>query len=144
MSISSEKITTSDADELPNITFASKHIDSNDPIFFHKTTQRNLYESELLEKKHSTGCFDVIFTNEKDEITEGSFTNIFIKKNGVFLTPKRECGLLGGIYRQQMLDNPDIKTSEEVIFRHDLENADQIFLCNAVRGLFEVKLLKSP
>lgn len=142
ISIASENISMVFKDELPKITLATPPVNSGNPIYFHKTTCRNFYENELRQKQQETGCFDVIFHNEKGEITEGSFTNIFIKKADVFYTPKRECGLLDGIFRQKILDDPEIKASETIIHKSDLEEADQIYLCNSVRGMIEVELLK--
>ena len=142
ISIISEKIPMVFNDILPKITLAEHPINSEDPIYFHKTTCRNYYENELRKKQKETGCFDVIFHNEKGEITEGSFTNIFIKKGNIYYTPKQECGLLGGVFRQKVLEDDKIKTDETIIYKHDLEGAEQIFLCNSIRGMIEVKLDK--
>ena len=100
--------------------------------------------SWALEKgKHEkeSACFDVIFTNQRGELTEGSRTNLFIKKNGVLYTPPIECGLLAGIFRQRLLDDESIHTVEKILFAEDLYSADQLYLCNSIRGMVAVNLV---
>ncbi len=83
---------------------------SRDDVFlYHKTTHRGLYDSEY--RKHSArGYFDVIFTNQEGEVTEGAITNVFIKKDGVFYTPPVDCGLLDGVYRAEfMASHPECR-----------------------------------
>ncbi|MDG2090430.1 MAG: aminotransferase class IV [Gammaproteobacteria bacterium] len=99
------------------------------------------YEQEYLKSYEKTGCFDVLFSNQKGEITEGSRTNLFIKKGDTFYTPPIECGLLDGIYRRQILDDENIKSVEKILFFEDLRSAEQLYLCNSVRGLIPVSLI---
>lgn len=140
VTISSEKIIEKTSAELPSITISDKTIDSQDRFYFHKTTRRNLFSQELNKHKKETGCLDVIFTNERGELTEGSYTNLFIKKDGVFYTPPLDSGLLAGIYRQKILDDDSMTSEEKILFVSDLESADEIYLSNAVRGLMRVKI----
>jgi len=142
ISISSERLSMSDDNRKPKVAVSNFKIDKNDPMYFHKTTQRDLYRREFGKYKDNLGCFDVLFMNENDEVTEGSFTNIFVKKNEVYYTPPIDCGLLSGIYRQTLIDDPDIKTKEKLLYFKDLLDADKIFLCNSVRGLVEVQLIE--
>jgi len=104
------------------------------------TTERKFYQSELAKYRKLTNCFDVIFLNEKKEVTEGSFTNIFIKKDGLYYTPPIECGLLPGIYRDYLLDDENFKTIEKKLMVSDLKSADEVYLCNSVRGLQRVNI----
>ena len=52
---------------------------------------------------------DNFCVNEKGEITEGTFTNIGILKDGIIYTPPIECGLLNGITRQKLLNEGKAK-----------------------------------
>ena len=92
-------------------------------------------------RAQAAGLFDVIFCNERDEITEGCITNIFILKDGVYFTPPLECGLLDGIMRKQLLAVKE-KTPvfERVLFKTDILEADKIFLCNSVRGVVPAQI----
>ena len=136
--ITSEKMTMPNDDNLPLTVLSSSPINSKDPLYFHKTTERKFYQEELQKYRKLTGCYDVLFTNEKKEITEGSFTNIFVKKGGLFYTPPIECGLLSGIYREHLLMDDRYKTLEKKLTISDLVSADAVYLCNSVRGLQRV------
>jgi para-aminobenzoate synthetase/4-amino-4-deoxychorismate lyase len=126
--------------EKPFVTISHKQTSSNDIFLYHKTTHRNLYNQEH-ENCSRKGFFDVIFTNEKGEVTEGAISNVFIKKNGTLYTPPLECGLLPGIYRQYLLQHPKIKVKEKKLTKNDLQKASEIYLANAVKGLIKVVLL---
>ena len=143
LSITSEKMASVVNDALKTVIISDVIMNSNDPIYFHKTTLRDLYTCEFNKHKRERGCFDVLFTNERGELTEGSFTNILMKKDGVFYTPPIKCGLLAGIYRQEMLASDSMSVQEKVIFPKDLKKADQVYLCNSVRGLMPVHLLEN-
>ena len=129
-------------DPLPEpltVTLASQNTDSSDRFLFHKTTRRDLYEQELKAARQQ-GCFDVIFRNEKNEITEGAISNIFIRKGDLYLTPPVDCGLLAGTYRRHMLESQQYNVREQILTLQNLLTADQIFLTNALRGLIAVRL----
>jgi para-aminobenzoate synthetase / 4-amino-4-deoxychorismate lyase len=118
----------------------SPHGTSSKDVFLrHKTTQRNLYETQYAEAR-TNGFDDTIFLNERDEITEGAISNIFIRRTGRLLTPPLSSGVLPGVFRRHLLETT-AGADEHVLKLADLESADAIFLCNSVRGLWQVKLL---
>ena len=119
----------------PKIVISSKRIDRNNIFLYHKTTQRSLYEQELKTAREN-GFFEVIFMNKREELTEGSFTNIFIEKEGKLITPPVSAGLLEGVYRQYLLSQG--LAQEGVVRIKDLCGADKIYVGNSVRGLIEV------
>ncbi|HOK41469.1 MAG TPA: aminodeoxychorismate synthase component I [bacterium] len=119
------------------ITISKKRTNTKNIFLYHKTTNRELYNKEF-NKYRKKGFYDVLFMNEKDEITEGTFNNVIIEKNNKIITPPIECGLLNGIYREYLIKKKRIK--EEIIKYNDLKNAEKIYLCNSVRGLVEVLL----
>ncbi|MCE5194965.1 MAG: aminodeoxychorismate synthase component I [Nitrospiraceae bacterium] len=111
--------------------------DSRKKFLYHKTTNRNLYD-RLFKTAQSKGFADIIFMNEKNEITEGAIHNIIIKRGAEFITPPIESGLLNGVFRQHLLETRlDIK--EGLLYLKDLEEAEDIYICNAVRGLRKAK-----
>jgi para-aminobenzoate synthetase/4-amino-4-deoxychorismate lyase len=119
---------------------AESRTSSDDRFLFHKTTQRQSYDQELA-RAHSAQCDDALFFNERGELTEGAMHNVFLSKNGVWLTPAAPCGLLPGTYRARFLaEHPEAR--EEILRREDLLQADAIHLCNSVRGMYEVKLVE--
>lgn len=115
---------------------------SNDLFLYHKTTKRHLYDSAYREAL-SRGFIEVIFMNEKGQITEGAISNIFIKKGEAYYTPPVECGLLNGIYRQHLLETlPNVE--QKILYLNDLKEADSLFICNSVRGIRETKIHLLP
>ncbi len=118
--------------------FSRRRTDARDPMLFHKTTHRPLYAEELKEAMDA-GFDDVLFMNLGDEVTEGAISNIFIEKDGCWLTPPVESGLLAGVYRRHLLET--LRSVEErVLYAEDLRRADAVYLCNAVRGLRRVEI----
>jgi len=117
------------------ISLSEKRVNSDDIFLYHKTTRRELYDREykICLKK---GYTDVIFTNERGEITEGAISNLIVKKNGNYFTPPIGSGLLNGIYRRYFIKNN--QTKEKTLFLDDLLNADKIYICNSVRGIREI------
>ena len=110
---------------------------SEDRFLYHKTTHRELYD-RLYAQAREDGFEDVIFRNEKDQITEGAVNNIFVEKDGALQTPPISCGLLPGVFRQQILDAG--YAIEKILELEDLKHADAIYLCNAIRGVRKVIL----
>jgi para-aminobenzoate synthetase / 4-amino-4-deoxychorismate lyase len=106
---------------------------SDNPFLYHKTTHRAFYDDERTRLAKHTGCFECIFTNERGEITEGSFTTLFIRKGGRLLTPALPCGLLPGIQRQKLIDHQGCE--EAILTLDDVRNAETILIGNSVRGL---------
>ncbi|MES2771913.1 MAG: aminotransferase class IV, partial [Pseudomonadota bacterium] len=83
--------------------------------------------------------FDAIFLNTRGEVCEGARSNIFIERgDGLLHTPALSCGLLPGILRAQLLNSG--RAVESVLSLEMLRSASKIYLSNALRGLFPVKL----
>jgi para-aminobenzoate synthetase/4-amino-4-deoxychorismate lyase len=120
------------------IRLSPERTSSNDLFLRHKTTQRNLYESQYAEAR-ANGLDDTIFLNERDEITEGAISNIFIQQSDRLLTPPLSSGVLPGVFRRYLLET-SAGAEEHILKVTDLESADAVLLCNSVRGLWKVRL----
>ena len=123
----------------PRVYLCAKRTDSRNPFLYHKSTNRKIYDQEY-KRCRRLGFYDVIFANEKDEITEGAISNIFIRKNGSLYTPPVSCGLLDGVYRRSMFSLHKEGVKEKVLHKKDLLGAEEIYLCNSVKGLVRVQL----
>jgi para-aminobenzoate synthetase/4-amino-4-deoxychorismate lyase len=139
------KLTISHAKHIANVASQTGHIhlssertSSTDVFLRHKTTQRKLYDSQYA-KCREEGFDEVIFLNEKDEVTEGAISNIFIRKAGELFTPPLRSGVLPGVFRRHILETEDT-AKELALTLEDLESADGIYLCNSLRGMREVRL----
>ena len=79
------------------------------------------------------GYDEVIFMNDTGEITEGSITNVFVKKGDVLLTPPVSSGLLPGTFRGALIAAGECR--EQVLYPSHLQSADEVCLGNSVRRL---------
>lgn len=107
-------------------------IDSRDPLYYHKTSDRGRYTDrlELLE-----GVDDALLMNERGELTETTIGNIVLKLDGRLVTPPLNCGLLPGVYRQELLDERQI--AEQVVTLVDLKRCTALWMINSLRGWVE-------
>ncbi|MDW5267168.1 MULTISPECIES: aminodeoxychorismate synthase component I [Acidobacteriaceae] len=138
LTISHAKHTANSASQTGHICLSSEHTSSADVFLRHKTTLRKLYDSQYA-KCRDDGFDEVIFLNERDEVTEGAISNIFIRRAGELFTPPLRAGVLPGVFRRHILET-DATAKEKVLTLKDLESADAIYLCNSLRGMREVKL----
>ena len=122
------------------ICFAGPAVLSSNPMLRHKSSLREIYDSVRGEAIKKHGVIDVIFVNEKGEVTEGAISNIFAEIDGVLVTPPVACGLLGGIMRQTIVDGPR-DTKEAILLISDIKKAPKLYICNSVRELVSVTLL---
>src|SRR6185295_12633710 len=58
------------------VALATQAVDSSDRFLFHKTTKRDFYNAQLAAQP---GCNDVIFWNEKGEVTESTIANVVVQ-----------------------------------------------------------------
>ena len=116
---------------------------ATDPLFLrHKSTVREQYDLAW-QTAESQGAFDMLFCNQQGYLTEGGRSNIFIRKNKVWSTPPLSDGVLPGVMRSVVLDDSAIPTCEEQLTLMDLFAADEVMLCNSLRGTLIVKLCKA-
>jgi para-aminobenzoate synthetase/4-amino-4-deoxychorismate lyase len=90
-----------------------------------------------------TGCDEVLFANERGELTEGTRTNVFVRRGERLFTPPISCGLLDGTLRQEIISCFRNKVTETVLHRSDLAIADEVLLGNSVRGLMSALPVES-
>ncbi len=119
------------------VTLAAEPVDSTDPFLRHKTTRRAVYDSARAAHPDAD---DVLFWNERGELTESTLANLVIRKAGALITPPASCGLLPGTYRAELLSRGRIR--EGIITIDALRQADAIFLINSVRGWIPARLVE--
>jgi para-aminobenzoate synthetase/4-amino-4-deoxychorismate lyase len=127
ITLTAEPLTDSAAPVL--IALSRVPVDSSDTFRYHKTTRRELLDSGRAERPEVD---EVIFLNERGELTEGSYHNLLLRIDGGLLTPKIDSGLLAGVMRQELLDRGE--AVEATLFPADLQHAEEIWLINSVRG----------
>jgi para-aminobenzoate synthetase / 4-amino-4-deoxychorismate lyase len=105
-------------------------VDPSDFRLRHKTTDRAFYDEAR------GGRFEVVFTLPDGRLTEGSFTNIFVEREGILLTPALDAGLLGGILRNELIAEGRAREAE--LRADDLTHG--FFIGNSLRGLLPARL----
>ena len=104
--------------------------DLNQSFTYFKTTHR---------PHLSLGEQEKIYHNKSGELLETSIGNLVLKIAGKFYTPPIRLGILPGIYRQHLLETGQVE--EKVLTLADLNQAETIYGCNAVRGLYELEVI---
>ncbi|WP_164115608.1 aminodeoxychorismate synthase component I [Sphingorhabdus sp. Alg239-R122] len=113
-------------------------VESDDFRLRHKTSDRDFYDNARRTAQAQHGTDEVIFTDAKGRLTEGSFTHIFVgdAKAG-YRTPPLELGLLPGILRREMLENGT--ACEAALTSADLEQG--FYIGNSLRGLMQAQFI---
>jgi para-aminobenzoate synthetase/4-amino-4-deoxychorismate lyase len=112
-----------------------ERVQSDDLLLRHKTSWREMYERQAARHRSD----EVIFCNERGELTEGARSNIFVRRGGRLFTPSVSSGLLPGILRAELLETGEC--AEAVLTEADL--AGELFFGNSLRGLIPGKLISS-
>ncbi|MEX2547574.1 MAG: bifunctional anthranilate synthase component I family protein/class IV aminotransferase [Chloroflexota bacterium] len=115
------------------VGLADERVDSSDPFLQHKTTRRARHDRALSIARKG-GLADLLFLNERGELTEGAVSNLFVETGGKLLTPPQESGLLPGVGRSNVLSG-HANAAEAILRLPDLLRADAIYLCSALRGM---------
>ncbi|HEZ4504148.1 TPA: bifunctional anthranilate synthase component I family protein/aminotransferase class IV [Neisseria meningitidis] len=109
-----------------------------------KTTCRALFD-QAWQTAETQGAFDSLFFNSDGILLEGGRSNVFVKHRGQWLTPSSDLDILNGIMRQAVLDEPQkyLHTNQVIethITQKTLQEAEEIRLSNALRGVFAAAL----
>ncbi|HEZ0077091.1 TPA: bifunctional anthranilate synthase component I family protein/aminotransferase class IV [Neisseria meningitidis] len=109
-----------------------------------KTTHRTLFD-QAWQTAETQGAFDSLFFNSDGILLEGGRSNVFVKHHGQWLTPSLDLDILNGIMRQAVLDEPQkyLQTNQVIethITQKTLQEAEEIRLSNALRGVFAAAL----
>lgn len=116
---------------------ADDRLDSRDPWLQYKTTQRQVYDTARAGLPE--GVDELIFLNQRDEVCEGTITNIFACLGNGLLTPPLRCGLLPGVLREALIAKGDVR--EAILMMDDLRRADRLYVGNSLRGLIPARLV---
>jgi para-aminobenzoate synthetase/4-amino-4-deoxychorismate lyase len=119
-----------------SVCISPHRTNSADLFLRHKTTQRDLYNGELARVR-AQGFDEVLFLNERDELTEGAISTLFVRIRGQLLTPPLSAGVLPGVLRRHILST-DPAAQERTLTLANLASAEAIYLGNSLRGLRQV------
>ena len=111
-------------------------VDNGDWRLRHKSSDRGFYETALAAAQ-TAGASEALLLRDDGLLTEGSFTSLFVERDGQLLTPPARLGLLPGVLRASLLGSG--RAVEAELTLDDL--AAGFFIGNAVRGLVKARLL---
>lgn len=114
-----------------DVAVAPLPLDQRDLRLAHKTSDRRFWPAP------PPGCFETIFVGDEGELTEGSFTSIFVGGGAQLLTPPLDRGLLPGVLRAELIARGE--AVEMPLTLSDL--AQGFYIGNAVRGLIRARLV---
>ena len=122
-------------DQPLNIRLAKEAVDSSNIFLFHKTTQRDVYESAL---RDFPGTDDVLLYNELGELTEFTIGNLVVELDGDIFTPPIACGVLPGTFRAHLLETSQVV--ERTMRVKQLQDFAKIFRVNSIRKWQNVRI----
>ena len=102
-------------------------LDLATPFTYFKTSQRD----HLNQSDH-----EQIFHLPDGTLLETTIGNLVLEIGGQLYTPPAHLPLLDGIYRRHLLETQQVE--EKLLTLNDLTDADRIYACNALRGLYEL------
>lgn len=110
------------------------------PLAAHKTTQRAEYDAGI-QAAEAAGAFDSLFFDALGRLVEGGRTTVLLQLGGRWFTPPVADGALPGVMRAVVLADPQWAAAERTLTRDDLQRAETIMVCNALRGVRQACLL---
>ena len=106
-------------------------LDLASPFTYFKTSQR-----AHLTAKHQ----EQIFHLPDGTLLETTIGNLILEIKGQLYTPPAHLPLLDGIYRRHLLETGQVE--EKLLTLKDLEVADRVYACNALRGLYPLEFTR--
>ena len=100
----------------------------------------NRLEQVLLRDALATQpqCQELVVCNAAGELVEGVFSNLFLVRDGILLTPPvSDCGIAGAL-RAALLANAPLPIQVATLTPDDLLAADEVFFANSVMGIWPV------
>jgi para-aminobenzoate synthetase / 4-amino-4-deoxychorismate lyase len=110
------------------------------PLAGHKSTQRAAYDAGT-RAAQAEGAFDSLFFGSAGQLVEGGRCNVFVQLEGRWFTPPLADGALPGVMRSLLLADAAWGARERRLMRADLDRAQAIVVCNALRGVLPAVLM---
>jgi para-aminobenzoate synthetase/4-amino-4-deoxychorismate lyase len=117
----------------PRVAIAPARVPSADPFLQYKTTHRAIYSDMLAACPEAD---DVLLVNERGEVTESCYGNVFVERDGETTTPPVTSGLIPGTLRAELLEAGEVQ--ERVLLIDDLATVEAITIGNSVRGRYPI------
>jgi len=111
---------------------------------------KHLNRLDNVMARNEWACDDIqegLMLDEQGTIIEGTMSNIFIVRDNILITPSLKRAGVAGVMRAHLLDmarkhNVETCISKSISIRQ-LYDADEVFVCNSVLGIWPVVRLES-
>ena len=110
----------------------------------YKISSSIIYVLAALERK-SMGMDELILLNDQHKVVETIAGNLFWFESGRLHCPPLSDGSVDGVFRQYVLNQCHkigVDFFEKSVSLAELKNADAVFYCNAVSGIFPVSKIE--
>ena len=114
------------------VAFVPLPVSPRDFRLNHKTTDRAFYDTA----RKTAEMFETIFVTPDGRLTEGSFTNLFVERNGILVTPPAP-GLLRGVLRDELIATGRAIEGELTV----ADLTQEFYIGNALRGLMIARMV---
>jgi len=121
------------------LLIAGERLPDANPLAAYKTTLRGHYDAGV-RAAESAGAFDTLFFTADGRLAEGGRSTLFARIDGRWWTPPVADGALPGVMREVLLEDPAWQAAERTLRREDLEAAQALVVCNALRGALPAQL----
>ncbi|MGK6308004.1 chorismate-binding protein [Variovorax sp. DT-64] len=121
------------------LLIAAERLPEANPLAAYKTTLRAHYDAGV-RAAESAGAFDSLFFTADGRVSEGGRSTLFARIDGRWWTPPVADGALPGVMREVLLEDPAWQAAERTLRREDLEAAQALVVCNALRGALPAQL----
>lgn len=123
-----------------HVAVCDYRVATSDPVAGHKTTS---YLPRLLGMRFAQEkrCLEAIWFNTRNQLAEGSISNVFTVRGGVLKTPPLETPVLPGIARGVVIElaaASGVACEQVPLGIDDLLDADEVFLTNAIMQVMPV------
>lgn len=117
--------------------------DENNIFTYFKTLN---YGKNILENKRATkkGYNTCLILNNKNEICETSYANIFFRRGNIIYTPDLRCGILPGVMRKDILEfcmTKGYKVEKIRLLLKDIDSMEEAFISSSVSSAFPIKII---
>jgi para-aminobenzoate synthetase/4-amino-4-deoxychorismate lyase len=113
------------------------------PLAAHKTTLRQHYDDGV-RAAEQVGAFDSLFFDRDGHLVEGGRSSVFVRLQGRWWTPPLADGALPGVMRALLLQDRAWHAAERRLSLADLQRAEALMVCNALRGPLAARLAAPP
>jgi len=123
------------------LLIADQRLPNANPLAAHKTTVRQHYDAGVRAAERA-GAFDSLFFTEDGRLVEGGRSTVFARIGGRWVTPPVADGALPGVMRGVLIEDSIWEATERSLYRQDLEAAQKLVVCNALRGVLPARLVQ--